>query len=137
MELSDIEFNEVEYKDPMKTVLYFANKKSDALEGIKRLCDDIQSDDNAAHKLFFSIRPMGAYMIGKAEIGEDEKAHFISDREFIIFPAKNEDAFNKLKRLKNIVSLHNVKWVCGDGPQKIKRRELLIKWLLGEDVELR
>ena len=44
MEISDIEFNEVEYKDPVETVLYFANRRQDALEGISKLCIDIQNN---------------------------------------------------------------------------------------------
>lgn len=137
MELNDIEFNEVEYKDPVETVLYFANRRQDALEGISKLCIDIQLNEEAAHKLFFSIRPMGAYLISKGELGENGKPHIVGNREFLVFPTSNEDAFNKLKRLKNIVSMHNIKWICGDGPQKVKRRQLLIDWLLGKEVELK
>lgn len=137
MELNDIEFNEVEYKDPVETVLYFANDRKSALEGVSRLQIDIQNNEETAHKLYFSIRPMGAFLISKGEVGEDGKPHVVGNREFLIFPASNEDAFKKLKRLKNIVSMHNVKWICGDGPQKIKRRELLIDWLLGKEVEVR
>ena len=137
MEINDIEFNEIEYKDPVETVLYFANDRKSALEGVSRLQIDIQNNEETAHKLYFSIRPMGAYLISKGEIGEDGKPHVVGNREFLIFPASNEDAFKKLKRLKNIVSMHNVKWICGSGPQKIKRRELLIDWLLGKEVELK
>ena len=137
MEINDIEFNEIEYKDPVETVLYFANDRKSALEGVSRLQIDIQNNEETAHKLYFSIRPMGAFLISKGEVGEDGKPHIVGNREFLIFPASNEDAFKKLKRLKNIVSMHNVKWICGDGPQKRKRRELLIDWLLGKDVELR
>lgn len=137
MEISDIEFNEVEYKDPVETVLYFTNDRKAALEGVSRLQIDIQNNEETAHKLYFSIRPMGAFLISKGEMGEDGKPHIVGNREFLVFPVNNEDAFKKLKRLKNIVSMHNVKWICGDGPQKRKRRELLIDWLLGKEVELR
>ena len=119
----------------METVLLFANKKQDALDSVQALCIDIQKRDDANHKLYFAARLMGAFVIAPGEESDGQR-HLTGNREVIIFPAFREEDFNRLKSTKNLSSIHNAKWLVGDGPFKIKRREKIIDWLLGKIDEI-
>lgn len=121
----------------METVLLFANKQQDALNGVTWICNDIKNTEEANHQLFFSARLMSAFMISKGETDEENKVRLTGDRELVIFPAYREDDFKRLQKSKNIVLLHNVKWICGPSEQRIERRSRIIHWLLGEEVELK
>ena len=125
----DIRVNEELTRPDMKTVVLFANTRKDAIKGVGYLCTDIKGREDANHQLFFSARLMGAYLINRGQV-IDGQPQVTGDRELLIFPAANTDDLKKLEKSKNIVSIHNINYIIGDGEKKIKARTKVIDWLL-------
>lgn len=123
---------ESEVKNPMRTVLLFANRREDALKSVEAICNDVKAREDANHKLAFARRLMGSFLIAPYETDAEGNKHLAGDRELLLFPALKVEEFEKLKSVKNVESIHNAKWVIGDGPWKVKRRQDLIDWLLGK-----
>lgn len=101
----------------METIIFLISNKEDGLASLNFLCDGIKSREDANHKLFFSRRLMGTYIVTNRET-----------RQIIFCPlGRIED----IKSGLNIVDTYNCMWFVGDTEKSQSKLMALIDWLLG------
>lgn len=113
----------------MQTVVLLITNKEEGFKSVMTMSEAIKAREDANHKLFFTQRLFGTYMICKGEKGADGKAHYTGDREIIFCPAGREE---QIGSGKDIVEAKNCMCICGDGEKAQSRLQGYISWLLEE-----
>ena len=106
----------------MESIVFTITDKENGLAALNYICEAIKGREDADHKLFFSRRLMGMYIVfnGKADD---------ADREVIFCPSGRLD---QLKG-KNVIDTRNCMWFVGESDIKRARLQGTIDWLLKKD----
>lgn len=121
----------------METIIFYITDKEDGLKAIKALTDDIKTNEDANHKLYFRFLMADTYQVSMGCTDDDGKKHLIGEHELLFMPStrlgKLDTSFDQNK---NIIFQKNCMLIVGDGDKPKAYRELLIDWLLEKKKEI-
>ena len=122
----------------METIIFYITDKEDGLKAIKALTDDIKTNEDANHKLYFRFLMADTYQVSMGCTDDDGKKHLIGEHELLFMPStrlgKLDTSFDQNK---NIIFQKNCMLIVGDGDKPKAYRELLIDWLLEKKKEIK
>ena len=127
----------------MQTILLIANTPEAAFKAVSYICEDIKSNSEADHKLYFARIMAGGFHISKGKVIEHEITPGITEKtseltgehELIIFPAIYNDGIEKLKSAKELLFVKNCMSAAGEGEKKQEFRKAIINWLLDDEAK--
>lgn len=122
----------------VETILFYITDKEDGLKAIKALTDDIKSNDDANHKLYFRFLMADTYQVSMGMKDEEGKPHLIGIHEILFMPetrlGRLDTSFNHNKK---IIFQKNCMFIVGEGDKAKATRQLLIDWLLEKKKEIK
>ena len=120
----------------MKSVIFLVHDTEDGLATITQLTQDIKSNSDANHKLYFRVLLNNVYSITRGEVDKDGLTQLVGDREVIFLPMNkgntSKHLIGRMQEEKEVIFMDNCMYIAGDGDKKRDRRSLLIDWLLGK-----